>query len=128
MKHSEEGEQKALFDWAQYVPACRWLFAVPNGGNRNPREAARLKAGGVKAGVSDVFLPVPTESTEELSDTGYHGLFIEMKRRKVDGTSRVSDDQKAFQDAMVSAGYKCAVCYGAEEAIEVIRKYLGLAV
>ena len=47
------------------------LIAIPNGGKRNPREAGRLKAQGVKAGVSDLLLP--------FSSQGAHGLWIEMK-------------------------------------------------
>ena len=119
MKHSEEAEQKALFDWAQYQPRLRWMFAIANGGNRNPREAARLKAGGVKKGVSDIFLPVQSNI-----ESVYCGLFIEMKRRKVDGRSSVSQSQSEFQERMEWEGYKCVVCYGADEAITAITDYL----
>lgn len=126
MRFSEEAEQKKLFDWAAYQPKLRWMFAIPNGGNRNPREAARLKAGGVKAGVSDIFLPMPTVAPCGLSDSGagFAGLFIEMKRRKVDGYSAVSQNQVEFQDRMRWEGYKCVVCYGADEAIDEITEYL----
>ena len=126
MKHAEDSEQQTLFDWAEYYPVLRWMFAIPNGGKRSKMEAARLKRQGVKAGVSDIFLPLPTESTEELSDTGYNGLFIEMKRRKVDGPSRPTPKQKEFHVAMTRQGYKCVVCYGAEEAIQAIKEYVSL--
>jgi hypothetical protein len=116
MKHSEESEQKTLFQWASYHPELRWLHAIPNGGNRSPREARRLKLGGVKSGVSDIFLPRP------MGD--YHGLYIEMKRRKVDGRSVVSRAQVDFHIAMMGEGYACAVCYGCDEAIKEIKEYL----
>src|SRR6266576_1994743 len=58
---SENAEQTALFCWAGLnqikYPPLKWMFAVPNGGFRFKREAGRLKAGGVKAGVPDVVLP-----------------------------------------------------------------------
>ena len=114
-KHHEDYEQKLIFEWAAYYPVLRWLHAIPNGGKREPREAARLKAQGVKAGVSDIFLPLPMK--------GYLGLYIEVKRRKQDGPSRVSDKQTKFQIDMRKQGYFCVVCYGANEAISIIKKY-----
>jgi hypothetical protein len=118
MNHHEELEQTALFMWAAHFPDLRWMFAIPNGGKRNQREAARLKAQGVKPGVSDVFLP--------LSRNGHQGLYIEMKRRKSDGPSRVTPKQQQFQNAMTREGYLCHVCFGAGEAIEVIKEYAKL--
>lgn len=94
------------------------MHAVPNGGNRNPREAARLVGQGVKPGVSDIFLP--------LARGGHHGLYIEMKRQKKHGPSRVSKDQASFQYAMIDEGYQAVVCYGAGEAITAIKNYCGL--
>lgn len=57
MNHQyEEREQMALMHWAAYYesehPELALLFHIPNGGTRNKREAGRLKAAGVKAGVS----------------------------------------------------------------------------
>ena len=70
-KTLESREQTKLFEFASHFNELKWMFAIPNGGYRNPREAANLKRQGVKAGVSDIFLPLPTDK--------YHGLFIEMK-------------------------------------------------
>lgn len=118
MKHHEDAEQKAVFDWAAYFPELRWMHAIPNGGNRNKREAARLKGQGVKPGVSDIFLPLPVDP--------FHGLYIEMKRRKVNGPSRITKDQGDFLFDMVTLNYRCIVCYGADEAIQAIRDYANL--
>lgn len=115
--HDEDNEQATLFEWAAYYPQLKWMFAIPNGGNRNAREAARLVKQGVKPGVNDILLPVPQED--------YHGLFIEMKRTVKQGPSRVTPDQKEFQQAMTANGYKTVVCYGADEAIHAIRVYMG---
>lgn len=124
MRHHEDKEQEIVFQWASYHKELRWLHSIPNGGKRDPREAARLKKQGQTNGVSDIFLPRPTESSKELSDTGYHGLYIEMKRRKQDGSSRVTKDQQDFQEYATDQGYRCVVCYGADEAIDAIKEYL----
>ena len=121
-KHHEDDEQAALFDWAAFFPKLKFMFAIPNGGNRNPREAARLKRQGVKPGVSDVFLPIPKTT----AGGHYHGLFIEMKRRKKDGRSQVSPAQKEFKIEVIRMGYRCVICYGAGEAIEAIKDYCDL--
>jgi len=92
------------------------MCAVPNGGNRNVREAHRLKKQGVKSGVSDIFLPIPVGD--------YHGMFIEMKRRKVDGPSKASKKQQDFLDTMNATGYYAMVCHGADHAIAEIKEYL----
>lgn len=53
----EAAIQKAVVQHlrARAVPGLCW-FHVPNGGKRNPREAAIFKALGVKAGVPDLLL------------------------------------------------------------------------
>lgn len=54
-RHDEDATQRAVIqylDWA--LPADGIAFAIPNGGKRHPREAARLKGLGVKAGISDI--------------------------------------------------------------------------
>lgn len=90
------------------------MFHIPNGGTRAKSEAGRFKAEGVKAGVPDIFLPVPRGE--------YAGLFIEMKRRK---GGRVSIDQSMWLEALKKQGYRTAVCRGWEQARDVIGGYLG---
>lgn len=111
---SEATEQTILFEWAEYIPELKFMFAIPNGGSRNPIEAKNLKRQGVKAGVSDICLPLPKGN--------YHGLFIEMKV----GRNKPSDKQKEFLAHVNSVGYKGTVCYGFEEAQKVILDYLKL--
>lgn len=50
--------QSSCFQWAwnTYPELRRLLFAVPNGGKRNAREAMNLKASGVVAGIPDMPL------------------------------------------------------------------------
>ena len=114
---SESVEQSTLFKWAAMNagshPELRLMFHIPNGGSRGKVEAARFKADGVKAGVPDIFLPVARGK--------YHGIFIEMKRKK---GGRISEAQKAWISALQKQGYLAAVCYGWEDAADAILGYL----
>ena len=67
---------------------------------------------GVKAGVPDLFYPVPAH--------GYHGLFIEMKADK----GRVSEQQKRWIKALETFGYRCVVAHGWEEARRELEWYV----
>ena len=112
----EACEQEKLFRWAAYMesrfPALGLLHHIPNGGSRNRLEAANLKRQGVKAGVPDVCLPVPS--------SGRHGLYIEMKY----GKNKPTEKQRAWLTALKNQGYAVAVCYSWEQAQTVICKYL----
>ena len=94
-------------------PELALLYAIPNGGKRSIKTARMLKATGVKAGVPDMCLPVPRYP--------YHGLYIELKRRK---GGRVSEKQSEWLQDLMKEGYKTCVCYGSDEAICVIDEYL----
>lgn len=121
MRHAEgateDQDQIALFRWAAYqegrFPELRCMFHVANGGYRTPIEAARFKAMGVKAGVPDIFLPV--------ARSGYHGLFIELKRAN---GGRLSDAQRGWLEALRRCGYYAVMCHGWEAAREEITQYL----
>lgn len=112
----EANEQEKLFRWAAYMtaahPELSLMYHIPNGGSRNKMEAANLKRQGVKPGVPDIFLPVPSDN--------FHGLFIEMKY----GKNTLTDNQKKFISNLKKQGYAVAVCYSCDEAIADICKYL----
>lgn len=114
---TEDSEQAALFDWANYAsgrhPELALLYAVPNGGKRHIKTAITLRRTGVKPGVPDIHLPV--------ARGGYHSLYIEMKRRK-GGT--VSPEQKEWHKALTEQGHRCQVCKGWDEARQVLEEYL----
>lgn len=97
---------------SRYEQAVRRTFAIPNGGGRSKREAGRLKAEGVRPGVSDVFcaLPVP----------GRCGLWIEMKSL----TGRPSREQVDWLTEGDKLGYEGAVCHGSGEAFFTWKQYV----
>lgn len=107
---SEAQEQKAVVDYCDLkgIP----VFHIPNGGYRNPREAAHLKAQGVRAGVPDLFMPV--------AKNGHHGLFIEMKTAK----GRPTDKQLEWVRLLRRQGYAAYVCRGAGNAIACVDQYM----
>ena len=115
---SEHDEQVALFEWAALhagrYPELGLMFAIPNGGKRDPVTAVRLRDEGVKPGVPDVYLPVASQ--------GWHGLFIELKY----GRNKTTDKQNEWLDRLMEQGYLAVVCYGWNEAVEVLRDYLGV--
>ena len=53
MRHAEADFQVGVVRFLRM--AGHFVFAVPNGGSRNLREAVNLKAQGVMAGVSDLM-------------------------------------------------------------------------
>lgn len=127
---SEQGEQRALFCWLNYMsqwfPDLTFAFAVPNGGSRGDTEQSRkiaggqIKAEGGKAGVPDLMLPIPRLHVG--TNCLYAGLFIEMK--KVDGGDGGSEDQHKYNQYLNRVYYKAVFCNGWKEAVKEIRKYL----
>lgn len=116
---TEDAHQMALFCWVAYqinvakVPELALLFAIPNGGARSPATASKLKATGVKRGVSDMYLPVARH--------GKHGLWIELKKLK---GGKESPEQVAWGQAMREQGYGYVCCHGWRAAAQVLMVWL----
>ena len=108
---SEATEQINVIKYCAFLKIP--IFAIPNGGSRDRREAANLKMQGVKAGVPDLCIPVARGK--------YHGLFIEMKYGK-NKTTALQDEWIALLN---KNGYCAAVCHGFDKAKTVIDWYMG---
>jgi hypothetical protein len=122
---SEDQEQALLIKWCkQRTYGGKFLdeiiFAIPNGGFRNAREASKLKRTGVRPGVFDLFLPIGNLPSPS-QPGGYYGLFIEMKA----GKGKESPAQLTFAKTVSDLGYKAVICYGWREAANAIADYLG---
>lgn len=107
----------------------KWMFAIPNGGQRSAAQGAKMKATGTKAGVWDIFLPVPVwVPPENVGERGNYlcGLFIEMKKPKDIGVQagRLAKKQLQFQKHCQIMGYAEVVCYTWREAWTNIEGYL----
>lgn len=119
MKSTEHAEQVALCDWASRQPfngrkIGSYMFAVPNAGKRSMRLAQYMRAEGLRAGVPDLMLAIPTPEAA--------GLFIEMK--KPDGKGKLSEAQEGWLEKLQGIGYATAVCNTFEEARSAIEDYL----
>lgn len=113
-EHEEQKQLISLVDAAYPADVAALLYAIPNGGDRNPVVGMKLKLEGVRRGVPDLFFAYPHK--------GFHGLYIEMKRRH---GGRVSPEQELMIEALKRQGYKVEVCKGCDEAFKVFNEYLG---
>ena len=129
----EYAEQSALIRWFDYQCLTRWprllvdietsrgmerigcLFAIPNGSQLKggPRQGRQMREEGLRPGVFDLCLPVPSGD--------HHGLFIEVKRL---AGGAVSGNQKAWGAMFRSMGYRAEVVKGWEAGQSVIEEYL----
>ena len=119
----EGSEQKALMSWlhgewrrgtavGQAYPVT---YHVPNGGQRNKKTGADLKAQGVRAGVSDLVVMA--------AHGGLHGLYLEFKATppRHSATAATQRDWLALAD---DRGYGAVLARGLEEARAVLREYM----
>ena len=116
---TEQQHQIYVIQWSQQptirqkYPELAMLFHIAN--ERSDKvQASILKKMGVKKGVPDLCLPVPSGK--------YHGLFIEMKT----DTGRASAEQLWWISRLEANRYAAAVCYGWNRAVEVLEWYLNL--
>lgn len=123
---TEDDEAQCLMQWAKYKRYSAWaisdfLIMIPNGavlaGDAKQRaiQMARMKRCGFKPGVADYFLMI--------ANNGFHGLFLELKRREL---GVVSDAQYFFQSMAVVRGYSCVISKGWESAKAAIEGYLDM--
>ena len=110
---TEYDEQLTVFEYAHGLGGnldnrLRLLHVI-----ENTKGAGRPAAGAKESsGIPDMFLPVAI--------TPHHGLYIELKALK----GRISPKQKDWQRALRQQKYASEVCFGADEAIEMLTHYL----
>lgn len=114
----EQAEQIALFDWIRLDQRLSdAAMSFPNEGKRTPWYGRLLKRMGLRKGASDIFIAIPIP--------GHHGLFIEMKAKDKNGKwGRPTKEQLEFGQKMMRNGYHFEVAKGADDAINIIKKYL----
>lgn len=116
MNQAEHIEAVALIRWVRLstarFPALATFYHVPNGGDRNIVVASKMKAEGVKPGVSDYCLPA--------ARGGFFGLYIELKSL----TGRKRKSQRDFLDLVRAEGYRGEFAFGWIEARAILLDYL----
>ena len=108
------------YEWQDQVTVIQYCTLnnilcnhTPNEGKRSFAEGRKLKQMGLSKGFPDISILEPRGE--------FHGLYIEMKRRK---GGRVSIEQKKAIIALRVQGYRVEVCEGWEKAREVIKEYM----
>jgi hypothetical protein len=110
----EQQEQIAVSNFIKTLrPSI--LFTINAYVGTNRKIGAKMKAAGYDAGCPDIMIFEPRN--------GFLGLLIELKRSPVYGNSKVSDEQKRWIVELNKRGYKCVVCFGAQEAYKAIEGY-----
>lgn len=104
---SEDQLQITVARFLKIVAPDLVFYAVPNGGFRNVREAAKLKAMGVKAGVADLAVVLPD----------LRAAFIELKT----ATGRVNANQAEFQSTCDRLGIPYAVCRSVDDVAATLK-------
>ncbi|MFM2589446.1 VRR-NUC domain-containing protein [Vibrio sp. TBV020] len=118
----ETAEQAALIDWSWLVSyqgekLGESITHVPNEGKRGGKAQSDFKKLGGSKGYPDLIV--------DIAAGGFHGLRIEMKSPK-GFSSSVSKEQKEWIERLNRRGYLAVICYGFEEAKQVIVDYLGI--
>lgn len=107
-----ESEEQILFvEWLM-IKGIKFS-ASANGGSRNFLEAIKLKKMGVSPGFPDIEIPLPSK--------GYHGLYIELKRRE---GGVLSEHQKKWISYLNDKHYLAKVAKGFEEAKKIVEDYI----
>lgn len=114
----EEEEQIAFVQWCRLHDIVVQHSGNEIGGSTPAMKARALKMKrlGTSAGFPDLVLFIPIYGVTGEIDA-YQPAFIEMKRVK---GSTVSQSQKEWLKIIDMAGIPCAVCKGAEAAVEFV--------
>ena len=109
---SEADEQIAVIEYCELLGIP--VYHIPNEGKRSVWAGANLKRQGLRKGVPDLCIPVARGK--------YHSLYIEMKSKG----GKVSPSQVDWIYLLRNQGMCAAVCYGADSAIELVKRYMAL--
>lgn len=114
----ERDEQKAYFDYVNVKRQTDWryanIFSIPNGAHlaRGAKTLFSLKRTGLRNGVPDIFLAIPSFYVKA---GALGGLFIEMKRQGND----LRPEQAEWKKRLIQAHFGYALCFSATSAIDI---------
>ena len=115
-RRPEEQEQTTFFDYCRAKshchPAYSMAFAIPNERKASIQRRMAMKRAGLTKGIPDICIPVPNDK--------YASLYIEMKVKP----NKPSPEQIAIMKSLSAVGNYAVLCWSANEAIEIIDKYI----
>ena len=104
--------QVDVFRWLAETDPPAFVFHVPNSQKRSRREAVRVRAMGIKAGVADLAVMLP----------GGRQGWIELKTR----SGKLSHHQSDFAMTCWALGHRHRVCRSVAEVAETIELWIAL--
>lgn len=87
-------------------------FHIPNESKSSIQRRMSMKRAGVKKGIPDICIPIPNDK--------FASLYIEMKIKP----NKPSPEQMQVIRELNQAGNYACLCWSADEAIEMLTKYL----
>jgi len=109
MNREEDALQIAAIDFLRMAAPDLIVWFVPNGGNLSKAQAGRFKAMGLRKGVSDLHMLLPS---------GQLGV-IELKSRK----GQLSIEQDQFIEDVFRGGGRSAVARSVEDVERTVRAW-----
>lgn len=107
-RHDEDDLQRAVMQFlAVALPADGVAYAVPNGGMRSAREAARMKGLGVRAGIPDIAIVCRGKAA-----------FIELKAPR--GVQ--SQTQRNMANKLIYCGAAVCLCRSVDDVERSLRE------
>lgn len=123
-KITEHDIQASLFNYCtifeNQFPQLKTMFAIPNGfwaagsGKRKFALMNKYKAEGLKPGIPDICLPLPS------ADGKWNVLFLECKKPG----EKLNDNQKKIHQLFNSKGIRVEIFYSRSEALNIISNHL----
>lgn len=109
-------EQITVMEWLRWThpDIAQITYHIPNERKQSAIWGLVMKHLGVVSGVPDICVPY--------ANHGWHGLYIEMKTQK----GRTTNNQERYIERLRENGYRAEVAYGAEQAINILKDYLGM--
>jgi VRR-NUC domain len=108
-RHLEDDLQSSVVEYLRWaLPGNATFWAVPNGGKRHRREAARMVRLGVRAGVPDLTVV-------------YGGRIFCLELKTPAGT--VDANQQQMHRKLHACGVPVAVCRSLEEVADALREW-----
>lgn len=116
LRRPEEHEQTAFFDYCRAMAhvhqGYELAFAIPNERKASIQRRIAMKRAGLTKGIPDICVPVGNDK--------YSALFIEMKVKP----NKASPEQMDILKKLNAVGNYAVICWSANDAIEIINKYL----
>jgi hypothetical protein len=118
----EEDEQIAFVQWCRVNGLIVHHSGNEIGGSTPAMKAraVKMKKMGTSKGFPDLLVFIPIMGATGEADS-YQGCAIEMKRRK---GSKVTKEQREWLEILQASGIMCAVCHGADEAVEFVKSIM----